>query len=580
MAKVFKLDQEAAHFNRIDAYAQKIEQLYLSAVQEAASISSSVKLPDGKMFTFDGFPNAKSKVDKLISSLTQQMSYYINEATGKEWYEASANKKKLIEQFAATTELTKSQLESYNSRNLEALKAFQNRKTNGLGLSDRVWNYTNQFKGELEMGLDIGIGEGKSAAELSRDLRSYLNDPDKLFRRVRDKHGNLQLSKNAAKYSPGSGQYRSSYKNAMRLTRTEINMAYRESDYLKNQQLDFVVGFKVVRSNHYFDCVVCNSLKGDYPKSFKFVGWHPHCRCHVEDILASEDEFIKHQKNILDGKPTTLKSDNEVKDLPEGFKGWVADNEERIMQAKQNGTLPYFLRDNFQKDGSLLANSVQKIENKSFGFDAKYNEIDSTIGSLDYIKMKQYLATDGTNTMQGYIGEVQGFNGKPKLVNDVDFALLKSDKENIVLYRGVQGDKEMLQNRINQFKDGDLFNGKGTFGDGSYFTLDKKQALDYGMGSDESVISSVIDLKKCKIADYDELKDIWGSERDQFAWKKIESVNGNILSKIESDQLTEMTTRTYMNFGSWATAKGYDIIYVPTEKYYVVLNRTKLIVKK
>ena len=346
MGKVFKLDQEAAHFNRIDAYARKIEQLYLEVVQEAASISSSVKLPDGKMFSFDGFPNAKSKVDKLMSSLSDRMTYYINEATGKEWYEASANKKKLIEEFAATTNLTKSQLESYNSRNLEALKAFQNRKVNGLGLSEKVWSYTNQFKGELEMGLDLGIGEGKSAAELSRDLRSYLNDPDKLFRRVRDKHGNLQLSKNAAKYNPGSGQYRSSYKNAMRLTRTEINMAYRESDYLKNQQLDFVVGFKVVRSNHHFDCSVCESLKGNYPKTFKFVGWHPHCRCHVEDILASEDEFIKHQKNILDGKRTSLKSENEVKDLPEGFKGWIADNEERIIQAKQNGTLPYFLRDN------------------------------------------------------------------------------------------------------------------------------------------------------------------------------------------------------------------------------------------
>jgi hypothetical protein len=346
MGKVFKLDQEEAHFNRIDTYARKIEQLYLEVVQEAASISSSVKLPDGKMFSFDGFPNAKSKVDKLMSSLSDRMTYYINEATGKEWYEASANKKKLIEEFAATTNLTKSQLESYNSRNLEALKAFQNRKVNGLGLSEKVWSYTNQFKGELEMGLDLGIGEGKSAAELSRDLRSYLNDPNKLFRRVRDKHGNLQLSKNAAKYNPGSGQYRSSYKNAMRLTRTEINMAYRESDYLKNQQLDFVVGFKVVRSNHHFDCSVCESLKGDYPKTFKFVGWHPHCRCHVEDILASEDEFIKHQKNILDGKRTSLKSENEVKDLPEGFKGWIADNEERITQAKQNGTLPYFLRDN------------------------------------------------------------------------------------------------------------------------------------------------------------------------------------------------------------------------------------------
>jgi hypothetical protein len=125
---------------------------------------------------------------------------------------------------------------------MEALKAFQERKINGLGLSDRVWNYSRQLKGELELGIDIALGEGRSAAQLSRDLRQYLQNPDKLFRRVKDKHGILHLSKNAQKYHPGPGVYRSSYKNAMRLTRTEINMAYRVADYEKYQQLDFVTG--------------------------------------------------------------------------------------------------------------------------------------------------------------------------------------------------------------------------------------------------------------------------------------------------------------------------------------------------
>jgi len=87
-------------------------------------------------------------------------------------------------------------------------------------------------------------------------------------------------------------------------------------------------------------------LKGNYPKWFKFVGWHPHCRCHIEDILASEEEFINHQKRILAGEDVELKSKNEVSTLPEGFTGWVSDNEERITNATKNGTLPYFLKDN------------------------------------------------------------------------------------------------------------------------------------------------------------------------------------------------------------------------------------------
>lgn len=195
----------------------------------------------------------------------------------------------------------------------------------------------------MELGFDLGLGEGKSAAQLSRDLRSYLNDPDKLFRRVRDKHGNLQLSKNAKKYQPGAGVYRSSYKNAMRLTRTEVNMAYRSSDYETNQQLDFVVGFEVRRSNNIFSCDICESLKGRYPKTFKFVGWHPQCRCHCIAITASQEEFIEHEKKLLAGDSSILKSKNEVYDIPRNFNYWVNDNQERIDNAKRK---PYFLTEN------------------------------------------------------------------------------------------------------------------------------------------------------------------------------------------------------------------------------------------
>lgn len=133
----------------------------------------------------------------------------------------------------------------------------------------------------------------------------------------------------------------------MRLTRTEVNMAYRASDYEQNQHFDFVVGFEVVRSNHIFACSVCESLKGKYPKNFKFVGWHPHCRCHVIDILATESEFIQHQKKILSGdENAVLKSVNEITEPHKGFTNWIADNKDRIAGAKERGSLPYFLRDN------------------------------------------------------------------------------------------------------------------------------------------------------------------------------------------------------------------------------------------
>ena len=52
----------------------------------------------------------------------------------------------------------------------------------------------------------------------------------------------------AQAYHPGQGVYRSSYQNAMRMARTEINSAYREADSIRWQQLDFIVGYEVKTS--------------------------------------------------------------------------------------------------------------------------------------------------------------------------------------------------------------------------------------------------------------------------------------------------------------------------------------------
>ena len=134
----------------------------------------------------------------------------------------------------------------YFNNNDDALKAFQNRSIDGkFNLSDRVWNAAYTAKSDIQDALSIGLSEGKSAAKLSQDVRQYLNEPDKLFRRVRNKFGNLKLSKNAARYKPGAGQYRSSYKNAMRLTRTETAMTYHMAVHLSWQNLDFILGYEV-----------------------------------------------------------------------------------------------------------------------------------------------------------------------------------------------------------------------------------------------------------------------------------------------------------------------------------------------
>lgn len=351
MAKIDKHDR--THYNNLSRYAQQIEAVYLSAVNEAAAIGALVTdfNPD-RLFSFSDYPVTRKRIERLLESLRNGLQSVIVNGIQSEWTLANNKNNELCKQVfgKAFGHLTKEQEKRYFSTNETARDAFLQRKTAGLRLSDRVWNYTNQFKDEIELGLDIGIRGGKSADEISRDLRLFLKYPDKLFRRVRDEHGELQLSKNAAAFHPGQGVYRSSYKNARRVAVTECNIAYRTADHLRWQQMDFVVGILIEPSdtNHPVRDI-CDDLKGRYPKNFKWTGWHPHCRCHATPILKTEDEVAEDNNRIIQGGEVSPDSVNTVTTPPDGFVKWIEENGSRIDEARKHDTLPYFIKDNERK---------------------------------------------------------------------------------------------------------------------------------------------------------------------------------------------------------------------------------------
>jgi hypothetical protein len=158
-----------------------------------------------------------------------------------------------------------------------------------------------------------------------------------------------------ADYHPGRGVYRSSYKNAMRLAITEINSAYRRAEWESYQQNPLIKGYRIELSNNHTTLKkgvavplhdICDELKGEYPKSFLWEGWHPHCRCRMIPIFITRQEMKDRMIARRDGKLDEWKPENEVKKVPDAFTEWVSDNADRIEQAKQRGTLPYFLKDN------------------------------------------------------------------------------------------------------------------------------------------------------------------------------------------------------------------------------------------
>lgn len=241
-------------------------------------------------------------------------------------------------------------------RSERALNAFQGRKVDGMGLSERVWKSQKPVRGQIEMALELGLSTGRSAQRLSRDVREYLNEPHKLFRRVRDKKGVLRLSKAAAAYHPGRGVYRSSYKNALRMTVTETNMAYRSADYTQQQEMDFVIGIIIKLSDNHPIDDICDDLAGVYPKQFKFTGWHPFCRCFAIPKLADRKEMRKWAR-MSDSERAAYQFKGAVTEMPKKFTDWVEVNSERIKSAKN---LPYFIKDNFS--GRDISKSVKFLQ--------------------------------------------------------------------------------------------------------------------------------------------------------------------------------------------------------------------------
>lgn len=369
MPKTFTIGTyDKKHKENLAKRARKVQQLYDAAIKRIAQ-SAAPSLFDAdtkKEFHFEDFPALKKEMEALMQDLGSSLQANIEDGDQESWTLSNTKNDAMVDSIIGKKKLPAKTVKAWKHPHLDALNAFIARKEAGMNLSRRVWNLTKQFKSEIELALELGMGEGKSAAALSRDVRKYLVEPNKLFRRVRDKSGALRLSKAAAAYHPGQGVYRSSYKNALRMTATENNIAYRTADHNRWQALPFVIGIEIHISNNHPTEDICDLFDGKrFPKDFKFTGWHPWCRCYAVSVLASQEEMDAYTTAIMNGEDVShWKFTGQVEKMPKEFNKWMKDNQARIENAT---SMPYFIKDNF-KDGDPakgLRWEVQKTDEKT-----------------------------------------------------------------------------------------------------------------------------------------------------------------------------------------------------------------------
>lgn len=356
-------DFEKKHTKHIANVVKSIAGITDEEINNLAKELSKYDIRKPESFRWSHNKNLENRMTAIISRYGTRVKTSIVEAVVQSWGLSNQKNDLLVNQYLRNVAIAKETEASYFSQNTDALNAFINRTVGAPGhanagskgiahLSKRVWNLENTMKEQIETYIGQGIATGKSADKVSQDVRKMLKYPDKRFRRV-NKDGKLVLSKPAKEFKPGAGVYRSSYKNAKRLAQTEINMAYRTADFQRRQQLPFVVGIRVVLSDSHEALMpqgdMCDDLKGLYPKTFIFSGWHPNCLCFTEAVLTEKKDFIQY---LNTGK---FPKRYYIDDIPKAAKQWVREKKPIIQNYKST---PYFLKDNFDKDFNL---SIPKV---------------------------------------------------------------------------------------------------------------------------------------------------------------------------------------------------------------------------
>lgn len=287
----------------------------------------------------------EKRIDKEVERLSENLKSVIEGNQKWAWGMANSKNDALVDHFIKGMALTGSIKEGLFAANLRALEQFMSRKDYGSSVSDNIWRTSKQAKTQLEYYLQSGIAEGRSAATISRDIRQLLNDPDTLFRRVRDKNGNLIQSKPMKDFHPGQGKYKSAFKNALRLSATEINMAYRSADHERWQELDFVSGIEIRLSSAHPRTDICDHMKGLYPKDFKFTGWHPFCLCFAVPVLMPQEDFDSYLYADQDAR-LAIRQRNRVQGIPRSANQYLDKHQQAIDGWKKP---PIWVRDNFRK---------------------------------------------------------------------------------------------------------------------------------------------------------------------------------------------------------------------------------------
>lgn len=170
------------------------------------------------------------------------------------------------------------------------------------------------------------------------------------------------------------------------------------------------------------------------------------------------------------------------------------------------------------------------------------------------------------------VADEQGFSNPPQIKTSVAIGKMGTAGTHDVIYRGVSSAAGKTPRQIHdEMRSGNAYYGRGIYGNGYYFSTNRATATSYAGGrAPGSVVRAAVPLTGLKKIDWSTLQSEW---RTYFMALPANDPRRSV----------------FQDPGAYAAARGYDVIEVPQgqrvqgrrpETYYVILNRTALIVSK
>jgi len=239
----------------------------------------------------------------IQSQLRQIMTAYISGYRGNLFGALQTGTDETVEAFETAT------VEAMAARNLSLNRSFSQIPiaamqeillrigTDGLTLSNRVWNLGQQSLRQINRIIVRAISTGQSAASTARVLRNFAKSPLSLADRK-----DLRRLRGDMRRLGSSLRFRSE-----RLARTEIANAYHEAERRSAARSPIILGLKWNLSAAHPELDICDSLAsandfglgaGVYPPSSLPFLPHPHDLCFVTSVLRPVKDWDKPKPRI------------------------------------------------------------------------------------------------------------------------------------------------------------------------------------------------------------------------------------------------------------------------------------------